>query len=147
MGRRGWQAMRPPFTSALFRVEAVEAENHGSEVDGALAGDEMGWGDFVEVAVAALDDAESQEGEAVFGDVGGGDAEAGGEFLRWQGFALEQFVEDAPASHVGDGGEDVFQRDDWHGVRWHGNGFHGAMRLVLCDFIRENENLQALVVS
>jgi hypothetical protein len=62
--------------------------------------------DFVE-AVVALEDAAAVEDDAVFGDACGGDFEALGKLHGGQGFAFEQFVEDAPAGFVGDGGEEV----------------------------------------
>ncbi len=96
---------------SLYAIEAVEAEEDGAEVEGALAGDEEAGGEPVVGAVAALDEAEAEGGGEVFGDVGGGEAEAGGEFGDGEGVAFGEFVENAPAGAVGDGGEDGVPND------------------------------------
>ena len=61
----------------------------------------MGGVDFVE-AVVALEDAAAVEDDAVLGDVRGGDFEAFANLDGGQGFAFEEFVEDAPAGFVGE---------------------------------------------
>lgn len=82
----------------------------------------MGGVDFVE-AVVALENAAAVEDDAVLGDVGGGDFEAFGNLVGGQGFAFEEFVEDAPAGFVGDGGEEAVEGDLRRGG---GCGIHGA---------------------
>ena len=51
------------------------------------------------------------EDDAVLGDVRGGDLEAFANLDGGQGFAFEEFVEDAPAGFVGDGGEEAIEVD------------------------------------
>ncbi len=79
--------------------------------------------DFVE-AVFALEDAASVEDDAVLGDVRGGDFEAVAKLDSGQGFSFEEFVEDAPAGFVGDGGEQAIEGDlrCGCGCRIHGVG-------------------------
>ena len=51
--------------SALSGIQAVEAEDDGTEVEGALAGHLEVVGDFEEVAEAPEDDAELAKGGAM----------------------------------------------------------------------------------
>ena len=51
------------------------------------------------------------EDDAVLGDVRGGDVEAFANLDGGQGFAFEEFVEDAPAGFVGDGSEEAIEWD------------------------------------
>ena len=80
-----------------LRVEAVDAEKDGAKLEGALAGDEEVGGDAVEVAIAALEDAQVQEDLDVLGDVGARDADAAGEFEDRQGLAFDCLLYTSPS--------------------------------------------------
>ena len=54
-------------------------------------------------------------------DVRGGDFEAVAKLDGGQGFSAEEFIEDAPAGFVGDGGEEAIELDVWRGC---GCGIH-----------------------
>ena len=59
----------------------------------------------------------------MLGDVRGGDFDAFANRDGGQGFAFEEFVEDAPAGFIGNGGEEAIE---WDLRRGRGCGIHGV---------------------